>query len=407
MASNDQFNRLFDEKPRHYLGKASRTETDYSFFDRSALPNVARTREMMERWVKRCPAQKRNDIISRLRREKKRANQNQFMDTFFELFLHEFLGGTEGDVQIEPVANGKSPDFSVSENGLDYVVEATYKDFSRTEGFQDSLNESIVLDWLDTLDAPWFGLWVEMEGHLDPMIPKHKLLRPFEAMLKESDHEKLVALHRSRPFGAGMPSKTVTHGNWKLTGRLIPKPSISRREFVQITDSRDGGGILDDIGLVRATLGEKARQCADAQNSIIAIQVTGGSYRWFEVLFGTETLNVTYRRDTGDPVGTEANRLKDGFWFDQQGSRNEHVIGVAFFDVVRPWNVGRVTASFVPNPYIDNPLPNWARAIDRIEFQGGTAKHIPGLPPAAFIHDYEEFDHPLDGQPKSARFELP
>ena len=54
----------------------------------------------------------------------------QFNAAFFELFLHELLLGTAGEVTAEPVINRLTPDFEVTEklasgSQLTYVVEAT------------------------------------------------------------------------------------------------------------------------------------------------------------------------------------------------------------------------------------------------------------------------------------------
>ena len=165
-------NRLFDDKHRHYLGRSARSESDYSFLDRSALPNPKRIRNMLERWVSRYPAQQRNGIVSRMRRGKKGADQDQFVDAFFELFLHEFLWDTGGTINVEPEIGGRHPDFAVSDKGFDYVVEATHLDFTRSGDLQELPNEALALDWLDTIDAPLYGLSVATSGVLETMIPK-------------------------------------------------------------------------------------------------------------------------------------------------------------------------------------------------------------------------------------------
>ena len=121
--------RLFDDKPRSYYGLSRRAESIYSYLDRSARPEYAKIRGMLERWLNRLPLPKRNAVISRIRhRGYGSAEKNRkFNATFFELFLHEFLADARTSVTVDPDYSGKTPDFEVIEylgdgSNLSYVV---------------------------------------------------------------------------------------------------------------------------------------------------------------------------------------------------------------------------------------------------------------------------------------------
>ena len=376
---------LFDEKDREPMWSGRRNETRYSFYDRSGHPDSERVRNMLERWASRYPDSKRKDIISRIRSK----DMDSFDNAFFEMFLHEFLSGTGASVTLEPEIGGKNPDFALSDHGFDYVVEATRLDFEQRDELKQSRNEDLALDWLDMIDAPRFGLWVETDGVLEPMIPKKKLLQPSEKLIEDTDYEHLAELPVDESIEKA-PYATVTHGDWTITGRLLPLGDEGHGSFIAIGPSK--GGAPDDIGMIRKVLRRKAKQCAGAEKVIIAIEIDGiAGYRACDALFGTQTMRIHFIRETGKSVGTSPGKVKkDGFWFDQYGPQHKHVVGVVFFNPVRPWSVKRATALFVPNPYVETQLPKWSQEIDHVDFTKGKWEQAPGKPIVDFMQDYED-----------------
>ena len=194
-----------------------RDETRYSFYDRSGHPDSERVRDMLERWVDRFPDTKRKDIVSRMRSK----DMDSFDQAFLEMFVHEFLLGTKATVTHEPEIAGRNPDFEVSDDGFRYVVEVTSL---MIKALKADRNESQAIDWLDTIHAPCFTVWVDTDGLLESMIPKRKLLRPFEKLVADADYEYLRGLELSNDESKleKAPSATVTHGDWKITGTLMP-----------------------------------------------------------------------------------------------------------------------------------------------------------------------------------------
>ena len=176
-------------------------------------------------------------------------------------------------------------------------------------------------------------------------------------------------------------------------------------EFVIVGPAK--GGTVDDIGKFRTALKRKADQCAGAQNVIIAVQISGAGCRPFDVLFGTQTLNLQFRADTRELLQTTPGQRKDGFWIDQNGLQRQHVAGVVIFDVVRPWALENATACFIPNPYVEKQLPEWTRRIDHVEYPDGEWIRIPGEQPYRLLGNYTKIGDIFEGSPNSARFELP
>lgn len=361
-------------------------ETRYSFYDRSGHPDSERVRNMLERWVSRYPESKLKDIVSRIRSK----DMYSFDHAFLEMFVHEFLLGTGAYVTHEPEIGGRNPDFAVSDNGFDYVVEATSLGI---EELKENRNELDALDWLDTIDAPWFDLSVETDGVLDSTISKRKLLRPFEKLVEDADYKYLrgLALSNDERNLEKAPSTTVTQGDWKITGTLMTTKGARKAGEGFIGFGPSQATSPDHIGILRKTLSNKAKQCAGTDRAIIAIEIDDFlQFGMSEALFDADIGKFRFNPETREIIRTSPNRLKDGFWIDKNDPQHQHVIGIVFLDPVRPWKVKDATALFVPNPLIQISLPEWTREINHVDFNDGKWEKVPGKPIADFMQDYED-----------------
>ena len=395
---------LFDEKDRDWTKPSPRAETTYSFYDRSALDEFARLRRMLQRWIDRLQPSKQGDFVSRMRHKGRgSANEEQlFQGAFFELVLHEFFLGTGGEIEVEPTVHGLTPDFCVAEAGpegtINYVVEATNIYFGGD--FASNWNEQYALDVLNEIVSPDYFLWARTEGDLISTPRKRDLKRPFEALIRNAIYNDVRKQYELSTFpGHRMltPSATVQHDDWTLTGWLIPvrnRPNKGR--FVGIDPGK--ASVYDDIGKIKAELYGKADTYKRVDNLIVALR----GYGWpldqlDEALFGRSVLDFYVANDpayTGlIPPPRERQQL-DGFWFNTGGPINEHVIGVLAFDELYPQSVGRATAVFYANPYIQKSIPPWTRAITHAEydFNTGSVQLVQGVPPCTFVQDHESID---------------
>ena len=223
--------RLFDAKPRNHTSPSRRAETTYPFLDQSSLPEFERVRCMLERWVERFPKERQQKAVANLRHKAPGSRQKeiQFNATFFELFLHEFLLGTDGEVVVEPMINGLTPDFEVTVefaggSQSTYMVEAKDIDLERGTKLGGDWNELKVLDSLDEISSPDFRLWVRMDGNLESLPPKAHLKEPFEKLLREANYDEVLRVEQ----GQGqidlehLPGASFPHGSWTVTGYLMP-----------------------------------------------------------------------------------------------------------------------------------------------------------------------------------------
>src|SRR5687768_4090571 len=76
---------VFDDFVRADIDFAQYSEGDFAFLNRSARPEFAAVRALIEDWFSRYPATHQAALGSRLRSR----TPHQFDSAFFELYLHE------------------------------------------------------------------------------------------------------------------------------------------------------------------------------------------------------------------------------------------------------------------------------------------------------------------------------
>ena len=403
MKISDHNNRLFDEKPRDWTRPSTGSETTYFFYDRSSLDEFARLRRMLQRWINRLPSAKRASFVSRMRHKGTGSPKEEinFQGAFFELFLHEFLCGNDGAVEVEPLINGLTPDFGVAEASaegtINYVVEAT--NIVDESIKMSNRNDQYALDVLNEIKSPDYFLWVETEGNWTSRPKKRHLKQPFEELIRKANyHDVRERWEMSTPPRVEMltPYATVRHDDWTLTGHLVPvinRPNKGR--FVAIGSGKTF--VSDPISDIKSELYEKAGRYKGVDNLVIALRGYGSPLDERDVkeaLFGRSVLEFhvsngpNYVGSVPSPV--ERQQL-DGFWFNNSGPQNEHVIGVMVFGDLYPQSVDRATGVFYANPYVQKLMPFWTRAIAHAEydFNTGNVQVVEGVPPCIYVTDHE------------------
>lgn len=399
---------LFDDKPRNYAKPARRAETTYSFLDRSSNPEFERVRDMLERWVERLPGKQKKDAVANMRHGPPGSHRNevQFNGAFFELFLHEFLVGTTGEVVVEPIIDGLTPDFQVTEELADgsqitYVVEATDIDLELGTDLERAWNELTVLDTIDEISSPDFRLHIRMDGKLESVPRKAHLKAKFENLLKEARYEEdlLISQGQGGLNLEHLPSASVSRGSWTLTGRVMPVSPDHRGDTKGIVGivSR-GPGWLDDIGKTKGRLSDKAKRYKNVRSLIIALRCDVSNNRLDEVLFGSEQFAFVVQNDPPGMTSLAEPRYSqklNGFWFNSCGPIKRDVIGVVAFYEVHPGTLDRSRAVFYSNPYLDKPMPEWTKLITHAEYSDGKVRIVDGVAPHKFLRDYEVIGNPF------------
>ena len=400
--------RLFDDKPRNYTKPSRRAETTYSFLDRSSLPEYERVRCMLQRWVDRFPLEHQPKILGEMRHKGSGsiANDKHFNAAFFELFLHEFLNGTDGSVEVQPSLGSRPPDFRVKlklqdKTEFTYIVEASDIDLESGTALERDQNELSVFDVLNEIPSPDFFLFLETRGKLESTPPLRKLKHHFEKLIKEADYDDLLRIYMhcgQNPIH--LPTiPPFPNGNWILTGRLIPVLPESRPnsgKLIRLYPSKVSH--IDDIGKTKARLDDKAKQHRNVENLVIALRCDPANDRLDEALIGKLGPSLRVHREkanSGSFHSSFYNRRKDGFWANNSGPQNQNVIGVVAFYDLHPWTIGNLKAMFYSNPYVDKPMPDWTKSVTHAEYSDGEVTKVEGTPPFTFMGDYEVIGNPF------------
>ena len=159
-----------------------------------------------------------------------------------------------------------------------------------------------------------------------------------------------------------------------------------------------GADSVDDIGKTKDRVYEKAKRYKNVETLIIALRCDISNSRLDEVLFGSQQFTLYVHNDPTDttplPEPYNSQRL-NGFWFNSRGPINRHVIGVVAFYGIHPGTLDRSRAVFYSNPYLNRPMPEWTKLITHAEYTDGEVTIKEGVPPYAFLEDYEVIGNPF------------
>ena len=395
-------NRLFDDICRNYTGPSLRSESTYSFLNRSSHPGTEKIRNMLQRWIDRLPQEHRKKVVSDMRNIGRGSISDdiQFDAAFFELFLHEFLLGTGAKIEVQPKINSRTPDFRVYETtsvgkDITYVIEATDLDLGRGTGQERHQNDRYAIDALNEILSPDFGLFIKMTGNLVSTPKKSLLKRPFEDLIEGIAYHEIHQIYEAANYDQGvLPTASFSHDGWKMVGTLFPVSTEYRgiTRPIVVASSKNSADIVDDIGRTKEKLNEKAKKYRHIDNLIIALRCDISNDRLHEALFGRQQIaiyshnNLTSTAPLPRPYFSQR---RDGFWPSSNDRQNQHVIGVVAFYNVHPWTLDRDTAIYFPNPYITMPMPDWTTTISHAKYSEGPFEIVEGSPPHKFLSDLE------------------
>lgn len=310
---------LFDDTKRAPLPIAEYIPSfrTLNYFD---WPGAECTRSHLDSWFQRFPSSSRPSLRSRFRSDNDRDHEG----ALFELFLHELFTQLDCAVEVNPeVADGRTPDFLVTQRDRRFYLEATVVG-EHMGPFTLSPNERDVMEKLNGLDSEHFDIRVHMEGMLSRTLGRRDVVQPFERLLTTHEPESVRRLIATRGRSAA-PAARITSGNWFLEGRLAPK-NTERHEIPATTPIVRGSWrarYTDSVRPVRAALQKKAKRYPSLDAPlVVAVNTRDAFYNGpqcdLEVLFGSEQmLYSTASPDAPPTIG----RAHDGFWSLRKGGR--------------------------------------------------------------------------------------
>ena len=299
----------------------------------------------------------------------------------------------------------RTPDFRVREElnqgtQLTYIVESTDINLESSTALEMDQNELSVWDTLNEISSPDFLLHLETQGKLESAPAKWKLKRHFEKMITETDYDDQLRNYMLCDQNPNhLPTNSFECGNWTLISRLIPVPPENRPRsgrFIWRYPPRVSH--IDDIGRTKERLVRKAKHHKTAENLIIALRRDRTNDRLDEALLGRLGPSSLVHHVPANAESFRSpfyNRRSDGFWANNSGPQNRHVMGVVAFSDLYPWTITSAKAEFYSNPYTDKALPEWTEAITHAEYSNGEVNIVEGIHPYTFLEDYEAIGNPF------------
>jgi hypothetical protein len=357
--------KIFDAVRRTDMSGKLRTESTFSYLNRSAHPGSAASRALLETWLARAPLAEHVDFRSRFCS----GDNTQFTSALQELTLHELLRRQRCKLRFHPNVPGttKQPDFKVQQpDAPEFLLEAC----TSTEiasGPESSLRADRIRDFLQDLDLRGYLIGIDelKEGSMDlqqKLLARHiddgiKAAAPGYAdksisipLLTRADgwRIKLTAFPTAR---YGTRTGTVMQEAW---GRTWTGPSYPLRDSLKKKAGRYGNQL--------------AMPYVVAVNSS-DVMLTDRDFE--ETLFGARP----------DIVVTDS-RLKRGFWGTATAPNHRRVSAVLFTKkLCEPTLLmGQVYACLYLNPWPEQPYEGVLTKLPTFRFEDGILREHAGAP---------------------------
>jgi hypothetical protein len=110
--------KIFDNKERTDLNFANHLDDVFDFYDRSAKPEFAKVRGIINQWFTYYPQSEKSELKIRFKKA--------FSPAFFELFIYQLFTKQGFTLTPHPQVQGtnKAPDFLAEKGNLSFYIEA-------------------------------------------------------------------------------------------------------------------------------------------------------------------------------------------------------------------------------------------------------------------------------------------
>jgi hypothetical protein len=344
---------LFDNTQRTNDSPAAMSEPKWAFLNRTARPEFAAVRDLLEQWFDRYPIDSRDELGSAFRS----SNDRQHLGAFFELYLHELLRSLGCDVSLHPRVPGasSSPDFLVTAPDCSkFVVEAAVCFGADTKADATRARQNAALDALNALSLPDYFLSVDIHSVGAQPVSGRRLRRAVQDFIDTLDYDAVRALGTARP----LPSFAFVEAGWRIELSAAPKTPESRGKAMRAVGmSGSEAQWIAPEQFLRATIVKKAGRYGRVLDLpyVIAINTMDEFSTNFddemEALFGDEVVTFT----TGDVSTARPSRRRNGAWTSKSKPRFTRNSAVLIVQSLVPWTVGRARAMLYHHPWARRP----------------------------------------------------
>jgi hypothetical protein len=353
-------------------------ETEFDFLDRSAAPDVAAVRALLEGAFDAYIDSEKHEMAQRLRSR----HAHPFKSACFELLLHGMLVRQGCNLVAHPdPGNGtrNRPDFLVTPPDAEpFFLEAIVVNEGRDiDGSGEAMRED-VLDRLDRAPHPEFYRDIEQDGQPTTQPPSRGLIREVHAWLDGLDADAVARDVATHGHGA-YPRHPWQHEGWTLTFGAIPKGNNRGVLDRLIGLLSVGGGAVDLRTPIREAIRTKGRRYGTLPHPlVVAVSVTAFHLRDLDevdALFGSEAMAFDADRNA------RLVRVPDGAWHDGHERRSARVSAAWLFNDLDFYRLGRARQTLYLNPWALVPLDNPPGWLPQVRVEGKRFVRSEGMTP--------------------------
>ncbi|MYV53719.1 hypothetical protein [Streptomyces sp. SID3212] len=349
------------------------SESKSEFFERIAGPFWDQVRDVINEWWSHLPDHAQSGLRSRLL---DRNSDTNVFSALWELYLHEMLLGSGCTVELEPGigTRGKNPDFLVTRDGKQFVVEAIWT--TQRLGDPGTILPPHLNDAIDSVPSPNFFVSCEIEKTGSATPPQKRLKSELMRWLADLDPDRVIAEHeRDVP----LPKYTWQEAGWCLSFEAIPRSPGKRGDptsrTIGIYPAMDW--LDNDSERVFDAVKRKGGKYGDLELPFIVAVGHAAAFPEDEdietALYGS---SVEYSHAGAPTFG----RRPDGYWTATYNHAHGRVSGVLIVDNPAPWTWAKRTPVLWQSPDPSSPpvtaLPTWATAqLVGIQVEHQSAAH--------------------------------
>lgn len=364
--------KLFDQVERTDTGRSTYAEAAFAYLNRSARPDVAEVRQVLESWFAKYPSQHQPELAGRFRAVGKRGLE----PPFFELFLHELLLRLGFRLTVHPqlTDTDRHPDFLVqSDGGVSFFLEAAVVSDEPSEETAARRLEDSIYDSLNQLESPNFFLRMQVNER-GTQTPSGRRMRHFLT-------SRLTDLDPDGPLPNGWEYKGE---GWRIFFQPIAKSAAGRGKPgvrpLGILPVRSKW--INTRSAIKKEIASKATRYGLLERPfVIALNVTS---EWgcddddvVDALFGTQAEILQATEDGVVHMGSR--RQLDGAWQGPTGPSNTRNAAVLVVKGVQPWNVPQVQQRLYLNPHAQRPLGTLLDQLPHAEVVNGSLQSAEGV----------------------------
>ena len=359
IAKNKAIGKVFDPVQRTDDAPKRNTESDFGFYNRSARPEFARVRTLLEECIQHYPNNEVNELIARIRS----GDNTHFQSATFELVLHELLRRRGFQLSPHPTlpnGNSSKPDFLVKdEDGEEFYLEAVLASEKNETDPAAEARKGLVYDHLNAKPHHCFMVAIDDEGSPTSQPSGKKITKAVHGWLDSLDPDDIQAQIDISDLFSISPFEWC-HEDWALQMRPIPiKPERRGKSTGLIGIGAGGGGMIDAWSPIGNAIKSKGSKYGELDKPLL-VAVNLNSFHLEDIdemqaLYGQEQYVYQVGGVDQEP---RMERAPNGAWHGKSGPQYTRVSGAWIFNDLRPSSMAMRRQTIYFNPWAKNPLTN-------------------------------------------------